>query len=216
MKRWMLTTIAVLGVAATAGAAPIQKGAKIFAIQLNEGTASLYSVSGQDITGATTYITGNMGTEIGVQAQYWQLLSDEYAFNVSGGIGFFKEKDEPGSAAPPGSPDVKYSQSSFKVRVGGDRVAHLTDRFHLFVGPGIEFWSGKSKFEVGSSSTESENTTRIAISGRIGAHLKWTDSIGMFAQLGHFIGYASAKENGAKATWWASGHDGAGGIAFNF
>src|SRR4029077_19613492 len=32
----------------------------------------------------------------------------------------FRETDKPGTNAPPASPDVKYSQSSYNIRVGGD------------------------------------------------------------------------------------------------
>lgn len=39
----------------------------------------------------------------------------------------------------------------------------------------------------------------------------------MTCQLGHYIGYASsAEDEGAKATWWPSGHDGAAGLTIRF
>ena len=103
------------------------------------------------------------------------------------------------------------------MRLGADHVAKINDRFHIFAGPGIQIWSGKPKFEQGSSSAEGVKTMRIALEGRVGIHMAWTDKVGGFCQLGHYIGYAaSAQDEGAKATWWPSGHDGAFGIALKF
>ncbi len=197
-----------------AGAAPIQKGASILAIQLNEGVADLYFGTGAG------YITAFSHSEIGVQAQYWHLMTDDLALALTGGIGWFSEKDEPGSSSPAGSTDFKYTQSSWQVRAGVDHVAHITDKFHLFVGPGIQFWSGKAKTEGGAGpvpagKVESKNVNRIGIEGRIGVHMKMSDNFGGFLQIGHYIAHAGV-EDGGKATWWPSGHDGAGGIAFNF
>lgn len=208
MKRCLMAAVLMACTAAAVHAAPIQKGSSIFTIQVNEGVADLYSPTGDG------YVTAYSHSEVGLQAQYFHFFRDDYAFNVTAGFGWFSEKDEPGPAALPGSPDLKYTQSSWKVRVGGDRVAHLTDRIHLFAGPGFEYWSGKAKFEPGAF--ETKNVGRFALSGRMGVHLKMGDSVGIFGQLGHYIGYASVKDGGAKATWWPSGHDGAGGIAFNF
>jgi hypothetical protein len=81
-------------------------------------------------------------------------------------------------------------------------------------------WSGKPKFVSGVSADrdwKGEATLRIALEGRVGIHMAWTDKVGGFCQLGHYIGYAaSAQDEGAKATWWPSGHDGAFGIALKF
>ena len=58
---------------------------------------------------------------------------------------------------------------------------------------------------------------RIALEGRVGIHMAWTDRVGAFCQLGHYVGYAaSAEDKGAKATWWPSGTDGAFGLAVKF
>lgn len=203
--------VAASGVASAAG---FEKGSSLFAVQLSEGVADLV-----DPTGAGNYISAYDHSELGVQAQYWYFLKDEYALNLSGGIGFFSEINKPGQNAAPGATDFKYTQTSWQVRVGGDRVAKINDRFHIFAGPGIQLWSGKAKFDGGPSFTpalESKNVMRWALEGRIGMHIALSEQAGLFGQLGHYVGYASVTDKGSKATWWPSGHDGAIGFALAF
>jgi len=218
MNAVKLALVCVLVVVATgvASAAGFEKGSSLFAVQLSEGVADLV-----DPAGAGTYITAYDHSELGVQAQYWYFLKDEYALNLSGGIGWFSEINQPGDDAAPGATDFKYSQTSWQVRVGGDRVAKINDRFHVFAGPGIQLWSGKAKFDGGSNpdytpALETKNIMRWALEGRIGVHIAWSERVGLFGQLGHYIGYASVTDKGSKATWWPSGHDGAIGFALAF
>jgi len=205
---------AVLTVTGMATAAPIQKGATIFAIQLTEGTGD-FAGGGSGTIGSSPH------SEVGIQAQFWHFMTGEYAVNFAAGIGYFKETD-----TQPLFEDYTLTANSWQVRLGGDRVAHLNDRFHLFVGPGIQVWGGKLKTK-GSLTGESEgpSSTRFALSGRLGAHLKMGESFGMMAQLGHYWGYATADladdpttpaDDSAKAKWLPSGHDGAAGFSFNF
>ena len=198
----------LLTIAGLSSAAPIQKGSSILAIQVTEGNVSLSEPSGNYLTSFPS-----APNEIGLQAQWWKFLREEYAVNVSGGIGMYSEKDE---SSDPLDPEVKYTQSSWQVRVGGDRVAHVNDRFHIFFGPGIQFWTGKWKLESGGSEFEAEATKRLALNGRIAVHLKCGESFGLFGQIGHYFGYAWAADGDAKTHWWATGHDGAGGLAFNW
>lgn len=191
----------------------LTKGTSMFAIQLTNGTADLYDPSG--VGGG--YITAYDHSEIGVQAQFWSLMSDDYAFTVAGGLGFFGETDEPGTNAAPGDGDFKYTQSSFNVRVGGDRMVSIGDRAVVYFGPGIEFWSGKAKFETaGSPTVETENVSRISLNGRLGGTMMIGKNWGMTGHVGHRIGHASAEDQGAKATWWPSSFESAGGLVFTF
>ncbi len=215
MRKGLVLALAAATLATAASAAPIHKGSSILAIQVYEGDADFVNPEAFD----PGYISAYGHSEIGVQVQYWRLLTNAYGLNFTGGIGFFNETNEPGGNAAPTAGDSKYSQSSWQFRVGGDRVVHINDRFHLFVGPGIQVWSGRAKFEdetPPAAEIESENVTRVAISGRIAAHVKMGDSFGLMGQWGHYVGRASAEDAGAKANWWPSGHQGAGGIAFNF
>jgi hypothetical protein len=206
------TAALLLSIAGAASAGAIEKGSSILAIQVNHGRVDLAEPYAP---GAGTYFTSFLAAppEIGLQVQYWKFLREEYAFNVSGGVGFFSEKDESDS---PLDPEIKYTQSSWLVRAGGDRVAHITPRFHLFVGPGIQFWTGKWKIESGGAEFESEPTKRLALDGRIAVHLKMGESFGMFGQFGHYIGYAWSADGDSKTHWWATGENGAGGLAFNW
>lgn len=202
----------LLTLATAATAKPIEKGSSIFAIQLTEGRVDL----AEPTAGAAgTYLTSftSAPPEIGIQAQFWHFLQEEYAFNLAGGVGFYSEKDQ---SSAPTDPDLEYKQSSWYLRVGGDRVAHITPRFHIFAGPGIQFWSGKWKVEGGGASFESQPTKRLALDGRFAMHLKMGESFGLFGQLGHYIGYAWSADGDSKTHWWASGHNGAAGMAFNF
>src|SRR5258706_10958459 len=199
-----LSSVSGVAVAKTAAEHP-----NLLAVQLIEGDVDLVN---QEAGGYLPSFGGGL-RELGIQVQWCHFLNTEYAVAVSGGLGWAGETDKPGGGAPPLAPDFKYTQSSWQVRVGGDRWAHINDRFALFAGPGIQIWSGKWKTEAGAT-LESENTTRLALEGRLGFHLKWTDKIGAFGQLGHYIGHASAEQRGAKAGWWSSGHDGAAGVVF--
>jgi len=135
---------------------------------------------------------------------------------VAGGLGFFSEENEPGTAASPGDPTVKYSQSSFHVRLGGDRVVDVGERATFYFGPGVEYWSGKAKFESTPPAVETENVTRISLAGRMGAIMKMGSSWGFHGEIEHKMGYATAEDTGAKATWWPSSVGGHGGLLFMF
>jgi hypothetical protein len=208
-----LTVASLVVLAGVASAAGFEKGSNLFALQLTEGVADLV-----DPSGAGGYMGAYDHTELGGQVQFWHFFAEDYALTLSGGIGFFSETDQPGRDAPAGSPDGKYTQSSWQARLGCDRVGRISDRIHLFAGPGVQVWSGKAKFEDinGSFNAESANTLRIAAEGRIGVHVAWNDKVGGFCQLGHYFGRASAEDKGSKTTWWPSGHDGAFGIALKF
>jgi hypothetical protein len=129
----------------------------------------------------------------------------------TGGIGTFKETDTP---ADPTEDKFEYSQSSWQFRVGADRFVHISPTFHLFVGPGIQYWSGNAKFEEGATSVESENTTRIAFNGRLGAHVALSNSVGLEGHIGHYFGHASAEDAGAEVSWSPSGIESAVGLSF--
>jgi hypothetical protein len=210
-----LSIVLLVTVAGLASAAGFEKGSNLFAVQLTEGVADLV----QPVNGAG-YVTAWAHSELGGQVQFWHFFSEEYALTVAGGIGYFGETDKPGTTAGTGAKATKYTQNSWQVRLGGDRVAKINDRIHLFVGPGIQVWSGESKFVSGVSRDQdwkSKAAMRIAAEGRVGFHLAYNDKVGMTCQLGHYFGYASSTaDKGAKATWWPSGHDGAVGIAFKF
>ena len=206
MKRLRLAVVlAGMLAAATAFAGDASEG--LIGIQITNGTADVYYPTGDG------YISADDHSELGIGIQYWRLMSRDYAFTFSAGIGAFSETDKPGNTAAPASPDRKYSQSSWTVRVGGDRAVKVGDRAILYFGPGLEMWTGKVKFE-GFTPTdyESENVTRFGVSGRVGGVMLLSEKLGFNCQVGRYVGYATAEEDGAKATWWPSGFQASGGL----
>lgn len=213
MLRKTLVLSALLLLAFASSAFAIGKGGNMLALQITHGTADLY-----DPSDAGDYISAFDHSEYGFRAEYWSMMADDYAFTLAAGIGMFSETDKPGSTAAPGSPDETYSQSSFSIRVGGDRVVNVGDRGMLFFGPGIEYWSGKAKFEdiIAAGSVETESVTRFSLSARMGGHMMVGEGWGVTAQVGTKVGYASAEDTGSKATWWPSSLDGNVGLLFLF
>lgn len=199
--------VAAVFAATTAFAAEHSEG--LLGLQITNGTADLYSPGGDG------YISAYDHSEVGLGIQYWRLMSKDYAFTFSAGMGTFSETDKPGDAAAPGDPDRKYTQSSWNVRVGGDRAVKVGERAFLYFGPGLEVWSGKAKFEgFGGPDYESENVMRFGVSGRVGGAMMLSEKVGFNCQVGRYVGFASAEEGGAKANWWASGFQASGGILF--
>jgi opacity protein-like surface antigen len=206
MKLLRMALVAV-GVLAAAAAYAGEKSEGLLGIQITNGTADLYSAQGG-------YISAYDHPEIGLGIQYWRLMSQDYAFTFSAGIGTFSETDKPGSDAAPGSTDFKYTQSSWNLRVGGDRAVKVGERAIFYFGPGLEYWSGKAKFDGGpyDPAYETESVSRFALSGRVGGVMLLSERWGFNCQVGRYIGYASAEETGAKATWWPSGYQASGGF----
>ena len=208
-----LFVLCLLGPASSAWA--MGKGGSVLAIQIGQGTADVVDT---DLSGGTWQPTPQ--PEINLQAEYWHAFADDYAFNISAGGGYFNEKREPTSANVATSPTIKLTVTSFRVRIGGDRVGQVGDRMTIFAGPGIEFWSGKGKEEYsGANATPTENgptTSRFGLGGRIGAFVKLSDMMSLVGHIGHTWVYASVDKDGGKTTCWPSSFDGAGGIAFNF
>jgi hypothetical protein len=209
MKRLRLAVVLVgMLAAATAFAGDASEG--LIGIQITNGTADLYS---PDDPADINYLSAYDHSEIGVGIQYWRLMSRDYAFTFSAGIGTFSEKAEPGTNAGSGAPDLEYTQSSWNVRVGGDRAVKVGERAIFYFGPGIEVWSGKAKFEgYFPADYETENVMRVGLSGRVGGVMLLSERFGLNCQIGRYVGMASAEEAGAKTSWWASGFQASGGL----
>jgi hypothetical protein len=211
MKRPALFAVVSLAAFVLFAVAPVRaeglaKGSTLLSVQLTTGVADLATPEG-----GSGGITAYDHSEWGGQLHFQKLLSDDWALALSGGIGTFKETDTP---SDPADDKFEYSQSSWQARVGADRFVHISPTFHLFVGPGIQYWSGKAKFEQGAVSVESENSTRWALNGRMGAHVALSDKVGLEGHLGHYWGFAKADDAGAKASWQPSGVESAVGLSF--
>ena len=218
MYRMFAVALLLVVSASVASAAGATK-TKFLALQLTSGSADLASLSpfpgnpGNPPLSAPAYDH----PEYGIKAEFWSEMGPEYAFNISGGVGLFGEEDKAASGAPAGTGTFKYTQSSYNIRVGGDRLLSVGDKSYIFFGPGIEYWSGKAKFEDTTSpgfSYETKNTTRISIGARIGGNMMVGPTWGITGQVGTKIGHASYKEDGAETSWWPSSMEGNVGLVF--
>ena len=215
MKR-LLSAVALLAISATGSIAADNPKTIFVGVQVYEGTADLAPAGGApNITG---HVSAFDHSEYGFKFEYWNLMATDYALTASGSVGMFSEENQPTSSSPANTPTAKYTQSSWNFRLGGDRVVKPSERAYLFFGPGIEYWTGKAKFEsvAGVTDGETENTTRVSLHGRIGAHMMIADNWGFTVQAGQKIGMATYEEDGAKSTWWPSSMDGSMGLVLKF
>ena len=223
LSRILPAALLLAGLALPAHAAPIWTGSSIFSLQLTSGVADLTSPQVANYRVATSH------PEMGLQLRYDYFISDETAWNLAGGIGFYRETDTPAATAPANAADIHRTESSWQITLGIDRVAHLTTQYHLFAGPAIQLWSGRAKVSPaafggpfpgpafpGAASTQVDDAVRLSIIARIGVHLRLGDTWGGYGQIGHYWGWASAAEGGGDQHWWPSGANAAIGVAWHW
>jgi hypothetical protein len=215
MKR-ALIVVMTLGLAASVGTASAQSSdpgnavKNRLSIGLGQGVADGYAPA---TVGTATYLAPTTTPETNVNAEFWRSLSNDYALALSGAYGF-SSMNWKGSVS--GDPEIDATGTSLKFRIGADRVGNIGDRLQFFMGPGLEYWTGKQKLDVGGAETESESVTRIGVSGRIGGFMMLSDTVGIMGQVGHTFGIASADDSGAETSWWPSSFNASWGLAFGF
>src|SRR5262245_20315621 len=219
MKRMWIAAL-LLAASATMATAADSPKAKFLSLQLTAGTADLagdipvFNGSGFVQTG---FAPAYSQSEWGGKLEFQSMMGPEYAFNISGGIGSYGEEDKPGDLAP-GATSFKYTQNSWNIRIGGDRLLPVGEKTYIFFGPGLEYWSGKAKFDDGTGAGgfnyESKNTTRISLGARLGGHMMVGPTWGITAQVGSKVGHATYKEGGAETSWWPSSMEGSVGLVF--
>jgi hypothetical protein len=215
MRRLFLLCVLLL----VAGTAAAQAGEQMFSIGLAQGTAYAYTPDA-----AGEWIHPVAVPELGVTGEYWYLFKEDYALAAQATIGFSSETRQPGDrvADPAVKQDEKFSTSSFKVRVGGDRVGKIGERFTWFMGPGLVYGSGKSTWKniidivPPDNDMETKNVTVIGISGRFGGVMNLSKQLGIMGQIGHTLGSATVEDGGSKTTWYASSFNAAWGLHFTF
>ena len=210
MRPFRAVTIAVFALLLASPALAAGKGTTLFSIGLSNGTADLYGPSGSN------YITAFSHSEIGVSARSWYYMNEDYAVTLDAALGFFSETDKPGNGAATGASDEKYTQNSYSLRLGGDRMVKVGDRATFYFGPGLEYWVGKAKWDHLGPNTESENVTRYSLSSRIGAMMNLTQTVSLGCNIGRKLGVATADDLGRKVMWWPSSFDATGGVIFKF
>jgi len=202
--------LAVLCVSLTAASASAAgKGSSMLSIGLGQGVADGYAPT---TVGAATYLAPTSTPETNAGVEYWYSFSDDYALALSGAYGFSSMKWE-GAAA--GDPEIEATGTSIKVRVGGDRVGKIGERLTFFMGPGIEYWTGKQKFAIGGVEDESESVNRYSVSGRIGGFMMLTETVAIMGQVGHSFGLATV-DDGASTTWMPNSFNASWGLTFGF
>jgi len=177
---------------------------------LGQGTADGYTPT---TVGTSSYLAPNTMPETNVNAEYWRSMSNDYALALSGAYGFSSMNWKGGD---PGDPEIKATGTSLKFRLGVDKAGAIGERLQFFMGPGVEYWTGKQKLDVGGTETESESVSRFGVSGRIGGFMMLSDAVGIMGQVGHTFGTASVEDSGAKTTWWPSSFEASWGLTFGF
>ena len=64
--------------------------------------------------------------------------------------------------------------------------------------------------------TETGTTTRVSLTGRVGANVGLSSALALTGYIGGYVGTASADQAGAEASWTPSGNQAAVGLAFGF
>ena len=211
-----LIAVMILGLAASVSTAAAQSTDTASAMKnrlsigLGQGTADGYAPA---TVGTSTYLAPTTTPETSVNAEYWRSLSNDYALALSGAYGLSSMNWK---GADPGDPEIDATGTSLKFRLGVDKVGSVGDRLQFFLGPGVEYWSGEQKLDVGGAETESESVTRFGVSGRIGGFMMLSETVGIMGQVGHTFGIASVDDSGAETSWWPSSFQASWGLTFGF
>ncbi len=212
MKR-LASSIALVAAVALAAVPAHAEKSIVVGFGVMHGVADLASNTGNGVNSAF------QSPEIGGRFEYWNFMKENYALNFQANFGFQSETDKPRNDAATGRREAKFTSSSWGVRLGGDRTWNPLPNTTLFIGPGVEYWTGKAKFvDVGGNNGtyETESVTRVSLSGHTGAMLMMGSNWGISGQLGHKLGMASYEENGGKSSWWPNSIDGAMELIFKF
>lgn len=200
MKRriFAVAVLAMLTVASSAFAA-------------GKGTSMLSLGLGQNQANNLWSPFGNKFDETNVGAQFTHMFSDDYQIVVSGAYGWGSAKaEEPGFEATS-------TLSSYRFRIGGDRVGKIGDRFVMYIGPGLEYASSTvEEEETGLPAVESETATSYGISGRIGGIMMLTPTVGITGELSHTFGMASQEDGITEYSWTPNTLGAFWGLTFAF
>jgi hypothetical protein len=200
MKGRIFTLVTLALLVSTSTALAAGKGSSMLSVGLGQNEANIF---------------GDSFDETDIGAQYWYMFADDYAFAVSAGFGFGSYKEEDSSVTP--TDEFKATISSYRVRVGGDRVGQVGDRFTVYMGPGVEFASAKLKEEfTGFPDFESENATTFGVNGRIGGIMMLSEAVGLSGEVSHSFGFASHEEGTDKFTWMPNNFGAFWGLTFIF
>jgi hypothetical protein len=223
MRKLVILLVAVMMLMATAAFAArrTQGGAKenMLSIGLVHGTNEYVTPAGTAdyLIPASTFSPGGTMPELGINVEYGVMMAPDYRLAIGFDYLWGSEKLQPTTNALPGTPDVKVTSASWRIRIGGDRVGNIGDRFQWFLGPGLEYQSGKPKYEnaVGAGSIDGPNTNKWGLNGRVGGVMLMNPKMGIFGRIGDTVGSASTSEDkSGKNTWFYSNFEAAWGLQF--
>lgn len=212
----MVLAAALLAFASTASAQVFGKGKAQFSFGLTHFTAhtadTINSVSGE-------FLQSNGLIGFGGELRYG--FSPNWAITGGGFFGFGSDKVEFSVSG-----DVKSSYSAFGLRLGLDHTINLSDETGLYMGPGFEFASAKSKQtdEVFAGYTDEDNPrlTSFSLDGRVGVIHKLGEHFGLNGSMGKKWSYVSKSfDSGSfgeelKVTRWLSSVNGWAGFVVLF
>jgi hypothetical protein len=187
------------------------------AFALEPGTiligANVTAGSADFVTSDGKFLSAYEHGEVGAGLETWYFLDDDMALTIGGGIGKFREKQKSGTT------DQRfYSQNSWNMRLGIDQVIDFSRDAMLFFGPGLEYWTGHSRFDGFGAATDGDtpDVMRLSLSARFGGMVILGDSYGLTGRIGYRMGWARAKDGDAETTWYPNGFDAAAGLVYSF
>jgi hypothetical protein len=231
--RKLLSLCALLLLVSATSAFALDKGSMMFSLQLGQGQGDFVDVFDPlNEPGSDNYVNG-IGhlDQFQMGGEAWYMFTENYAFTGAFAIGVGTEKYEAGNFGPGESggdfaDEDKmsiYKSNSMRIRFGADRVGKIGEGFEWFMGPGLEFWSGKTTRSIGIYDLsehisirefDSPSMTRFGVNGRVGGTMMLTSQIGITGRIGHSYGRAAVEEKGAKASWFSGTWDAMWGLTY--
>jgi len=190
-------------------------GKWLVSLQLSKG-----SVRTADTTGRLSSIYfpyDQNGVELGVSYG----ISNDWAITLSGNYGFSNYK----FIQPDIVIDDRVKTSSWSIRGGADVYFAISDKFYIYMGPGLMFTRAKIKQVVKQTGMPTDirdnpYTNSMSLSGRLGGLLKLANHFGLYGNFGQQYSYSwfNVTSNNIKneESWWTTSLDAHMGIALFF
>lgn len=195
MKKGMVMVL-ILGMLLVASVASAQmggvfgKGKGQFSFGLTHFTA--HTVDTLLITGGTLAGLVSDNDLLGFGGEFRYGFSENWAMALGGFFGFGSDKADFGSVGL-----LKVSYSAFGLRLGLDHTINVTDKLGVYMGPGFEFASAKSRaeddaFNFPAINDDNDRATSLSMDGRIGVISKLGKNFGLNGSMGKKWSYVKS------------------------
>ncbi|OGC76114.1 MAG: hypothetical protein A2145_04345 [candidate division Zixibacteria bacterium RBG_16_40_9] len=126
---------------------------------------------------------------LGLGGEFRYGFSDQWALALGGFFGFGKDKADLGSLG-----EAELSYSAFGLRLGLDHTINVTDMLGVYMGPGFEFASAKSKVKDTSAPFDEDNprAKSYSLDGRVGIIAKVGKNFGLNGSMGKKWSYVKS------------------------